>query len=283
MEFREHIRITEKSKTNFLISVKLLSKEKKDALKAVYAFCRILDDIVDESNISDDDKKIQTMEWRNTLENYNPEHKSNNVLINYLFESAINKYKIQLRLFTDIIKGMEMDLTKKRYNNIEELLEYCYYVASTIGLIFIKIIGYKNIETEEYAHKLGIALQITNIIRDIKKDAEKGRIYLPLDELKQFNYSEADLFNNVNNESFRNLIKYQINRVKIYFNDAEEYLFKPDRQKLTSARIISKIYYDLLLKIEKNDFNIYKRDFRISGLRKLTILLGAYIDSIFRG
>jgi phytoene synthase len=283
LEFREHIRITEKSKTNFLISVKLLSKEKKDALKAVYAFCRILDDIVDESNISDDDKKIQTMEWRNTLENYNPEHKSNNVLINYLFESAINKYKIQLRLFTDIIKGMEMDLTKKRYNNIEELLEYCYYVASTIGLIFIKIIGYKNIETEEYAHKLGIALQITNIIRDIKKDAEKGRIYLPLDELKQFNYSEADLFNNVNNESFRNLIKYQINRVKIYFNDAEEYLFKPDRQKLTSARIISKIYYDLLLKIEKNDFNIYKRDFRISGLRKLTILLGAYIDSIFRG
>jgi phytoene synthase len=283
LEFREHIRITEKSKTNFLISVKLLSKEKKDALKAVYAFCRILDDIVDESNISDDDKKIQTMEWRNTLENYNPEHKSNNVLINYLFESAINKYKIQLRLFTDIIKGMEMDLTKKRYNNIEELLEYCYYVASTIGLIFIKIIGYKNIETEEYAHKFGIALQITNIIRDIKKDAEKGRIYLPLDELKQFNYSEADLFNNVNNESFRNLIKYQINRVKIYFNDAEEYLFKPDRQKLTSARIISKIYYDLLLKIEKNDFNIYKRDFRISGLRKLTILLGAYIDSIFRG
>jgi len=186
--------IAKKSKSSFYYAFNLLPAEQRDAMNTVYAFCRETDDIVDEGTISDDIKYDKLRKWRIELEK-SLDGQSDYPLINKL-SKTIQHFHIPLEPFFDLIKGMEMVLQKKRYLTFNDLQTYCYNVASTVGLMCIEIFGYRHPSAKDFAINLGIALQLTNILRDVKKDAEKGRIYLPKEDLEKFNYQESDVFNN---------------------------------------------------------------------------------------
>jgi len=265
----QNLRLTKKSKTNFLYSTFFLNKEKSKALQAVYSFCRISDDIVDEEGKSLDMKVSKFLKWKEDFQKA-LDGKSDNYFLNYLVK-IILRYNLDKSNFFFLLDGMEMDLTKNRYNNFDELYNYCYCVASTVGLIFIKILSYKNEVTIDYAINLGIALQLTNILRDLKQDAMEGRIYLPLEDLEKYHYSENNLIGNIYNDKFIELMKYEIDRTESFYNKARSNLTKPDFKTLLSARIIDKTYYSILKQIEKSRYNVYTGNLRISKFRKLMI------------
>lgn len=265
----QNLRLTKKSKTNFLYSTFFLNKEKSKALQAVYSFCRISDDIVDEEGKSLDMKVSKFLKWKEDFQKA-LDGKSDNYFLNYLVK-IILRYNLDKSNFFFLLDGMEMDLTKNRYNNFDELYNYCYCVASTVGLIFIKILSYKNEVTIDYAINLGIALQLTNILRDLKQDAMEGRIYLPLEDLEKYHYSENNLIGNIYNDKFIELMKYEIDRTESFYNKARSNLTKPDFKTLLSARIIDKTYFSILKQIEKSRYNVYTGNLRISKFRKLMI------------
>lgn len=220
--------ISKKSKSSFYYAFNLLPEEKREAMNTVYAFCRKTDDIVDENFDSTDLKYEKLRKWRIEFEKSFSGH-SDYVLLNKL-GTTISKFNIPLDPFFELIKGMEMDLQKDRYKSFDDLQLYCYRVASTVGLICIEIFGYKHTSTKQFAVDLGIALQLTNILRDISKDAKNGRIYLPQDDLNKFNYSESDLFSLNYNNNFRELMIYQTSRAKMYFDSATSHLNLEDKK-----------------------------------------------------
>lgn len=183
--------IAKKSKSSFYYAFNLLPNEKRDAMNTVYAFCRQTDDIVDEGNEPEEIKYEKLKKWRIELEKAVEGH-STYTLFNKLGRT-ISQFNIPLDPFFELLKGMEMDLRYKRYLSFDDLITYCYCVASTVGLMCIEIFGYKHKSARDFAVNLGIALQLTNILRDIKKDSAKGRIYLPQQDLIKFDYSESDL------------------------------------------------------------------------------------------
>ena len=166
--------ITRKSKTNFLYSFSLLSKEKNDAIKTVYAFCRKTDDIVDDTVSGPEEKRANLEKWKSELEA--ALKGSSNVPLLDELHMVIKRFDIPHTPFFDLIRGMKMDLDKNRYETFDELYEYCYCAAGTVGLMCIEIFGYSNQKTKEFAVELGVALQLTNILRDVKKDSDSGRI-----------------------------------------------------------------------------------------------------------
>jgi len=210
--------IARKSRSSFYFAFNLLPQQKRDAMNTVYAFCRETDDLVDEGNEPEDIKYEKLRKWRIELEKALAGH-SDYSLLNKLGRT-ISQFNIPLDPFFDLLKGMEMDLQYKRYLSFDDLAKYCYRVASTVGLMCIEIFGYKHTSAKDFAVNLGIALQLTNILRDIKKDSERGRIYLPQEDLQRFNYSEQDLFNQVYNANFIDLMEYETKRAEEYFNKA---------------------------------------------------------------
>lgn len=266
---------TKKSKTNFLYSFSLLPKEKNKAINTIYAFCRKTDDIVDDENFSIEERSEKLNYWREEFVRSINE-KSNDELLNRV-SMVIKKFNIPVEPFLALIEGMEWDLKKKRYQTFDELYDYCFKAASTVGLICIEIFGYKKKETKDFAINLGIAMQLTNILRDIKSDSERDRIYIPIDELRRFNYSEDELFKNVINENFIELMHYQVERAKFFYEKADSYLTKEDKGLMFSARIMQHIYYRILEKIEKSGYDIYKQRMRISKIKKIFITFGVYL------
>jgi 15-cis-phytoene synthase len=266
---------TKKSKTNFLYSFSLLPKEKNKAINTIYTFCRKTDDIVDDENFSIEERSEKLNKWREEfIRSLNQE--SNDELLNRV-STVIKKFNIPVEPFLALIEGMEWDLKKKKYQTFDELYDYCFRAASTVGLICIEIFGYRKKETKDFAINLGIAMQLTNILRDIKSDSERDRIYIPIDELRRFNYSEDDLFKNVINENFIELMHYQVERAKFFYEKADSFLSKEDKGLMFSARIMQHIYYRILEKIEKNGYNIYKQRMRISNFKKIFITFGVYL------
>ncbi|MDG2253105.1 MAG: squalene/phytoene synthase family protein, partial [Methylophilaceae bacterium] len=193
---------TKESGSSFLPAFYFLGKEKKIALTALYAFCREVDDIVDECE-KYEEGKVKLDWWRSEIDRLfsrDPQHPVTKLLLNY-----IDKFDLNKNYFNEIIDGMEMDLNLNRYENFKQLQHYCFRVASAVGILSAKIFGFNNIETLKYAHDMGIALQLTNIIRDLGEDAKRGRIYIPLDELKLFGVTEADILNYTNSEKIKKL------------------------------------------------------------------------------
>lgn len=267
--------ITESKKSNFLYSATLLSKDKNEALHTVYAFCRQTDDIVDNESDSQEVKYKKIRLWRDEFEKaLNSE--SNYSLLNHL-NKIIKKFNIPVEPFFELIKGMESDLQTSRYSDFESLYQYCYRAAVTVGLMSIEIFGYKTKNAKEYAVNLGIAMQLTNILRDIKYDALNGRIYIPQEDLKKFGYSESDLLNFTYNDSFIELMQFQCKRAREYFERANDCFDKNDRKMLFPARIMQHIYFSILEKIENMNYNVFKKKARISKLRKLYYTFGVYV------
>lgn len=266
--------IARKSKSSFYYAFNLLPAEQRDAMNTVYAFCRETDDIVDEGSVDDNLKFERLRRWRIELEKSLNGH-SDYHLINKLART-IQNFNIPLEPFFDLLKGMEMDLQQKRYVTFNDLQTYCYHVASTVGLMCIEIFGYRHHSAKDFAVNLGIALQLTNILRDVKKDAEKGRIYLPKEDLEKFNYNESDIFNNTYNENFQKMMKYQVDRAKEYFNAATNCLNREDKKAMFAARAMQHIYYRMLNKIVEADYDVYNRTIRISKVKKVGISLGVW-------
>lgn len=260
--------------SNFYFSFLILPQPKREAIETIYAFCRVSDDIVD--GAEDESEKYKRLrQWTNELERslYGV---SNYPILNKL-STIIRRFNIPLHYFYDLLKGMEMDLVKKRYATFEELQEYCYRAASTVGLISAKVFGYKTQNTKQYAINLGIALQLTNILRDIKHDAKRGRIYLPQEDLQRFGYTEEELLNNVYNERFVELMKFECARAHYYFKKARGFLAEEDKPFLYAARAMGNIYYVLLQRIEKARYDVFSKRIRLSPFLKLFIALGLRI------
>ncbi len=255
------------SKTNFFYSSVFLSKPKREGLRVVYAFCRMTDDIVDNEELTINEKSEEIKKWKDRL--YNSLYNNSDDSFFNVLKKQIEYFNIPHKPFFDLIEGMEMDVVKNRYNNFEELYKYCYCVASSVGLMSIEIFGYKNQEIKKFAEYLGIALQLTNIIRDIKKDALNGRIYLPNDDLEMFKYKEEDLFSSKYNSSYISLMDFEYKRAVEYYKKADSFLVREDKGHMIAARIMEHIYYDLLKKIKSMNYNVFDNNVRIPKLKKL--------------
>lgn len=272
--FDESKKITKESKSSFYYALSLLEKPKREAMNTVYAFCRKTDDIVDDGNESDDVKYERLRKWRNELEKAlkgNSEIQLLNKLIIY-----IKQFNIPLDPFFELIAGVEMDLQRKRFLTFDDLSNYCYLVASTVGLMSIEIFGYKHQSTKDYAVNLGKAMQLTNILRDVKKDYENGRIYLPQNDLKQFNYSEEDLRNKIYNQHFINLMKYEANRAKYFYQKANESLNHDDKRSMFAARAMQHIYFRLLKKLEQENYDVINKNIKVNKFEKVSIAIGVW-------
>jgi 15-cis-phytoene synthase len=266
--------ISKKSKSSFYYAFNLLPAEKREAMNTVYAFCRQTDDIIDEGNESDEIKFEKLHKWRVELEKAFRGH-SDYTLLNKLGKT-ISQFNIPLEPFFELLKGMEMDLQRQSYLTFDDLSLYCYRVASTVGLMCIEIFGYKNKSTRNFAIDLGIALQLTNIIRDIKKDSLKGRIYIPKEDLMKFNYSEEEIARNILNSNFTKLMEYEVERTKTYFEKATLELSMDDKKAMFAARAMQHIYYKLLEKIVDHQYDVYSRKIRVSNIEKIGISLGVW-------
>jgi phytoene synthase len=257
--------------SNFYVSFLFLPKPKREAINTVYAFCRYTDDIVDEGEDDEEQKYARLVQWTEQLQSA-LDGNSKFSLLNQL-ASVIKKFNLPLQQFFELIRGMEMDLQNLRYQTFNDLEVYCYRVASTVGLICAEIFGYTRPETKQYAIDLGIALQLTNILRDIKQDARRGRIYIPKEDLLFFGYSETDLTNEVYDERFKALMKFECDRAHEYFRKAAHYLVEEDKPLFSAARMMGNIYLQVLNKIERAQYDVFSHHIRLPLLRKLYIVL----------
>lgn len=261
--------VFEKNKrSSFYYSFLLLPKPKREAINIVYAWCRLTDDIVDEeesANIKHALLRQWTYEFEQAMSGV-----SRYPLLNKLSQT-VRSFNIPLHPFRDLLKGMEMDIVKLRYATFEELREYCYRAASTVGLMCTEIFGYHHEGAKEYAVNLGIALQLTNILRDVAADAEKGRIYLPQEDLVKFEYTDDDITANRYNENFRRLMAFECDRARSYFSKALTYLSEEDKPLFLAARIMEAIYFRILQDIERAEYNVYDKRIRLSAFKKLMI------------
>src|SRR5437763_4568748 len=197
-------KITRQSKSNLALAFVALGRERRRDITIFYAFCRVVDDIADSTELSIIEKQLRLANWRQMRRASAPEEP----LLAGDVRQLMHKYSLPPDMLEEIIAGVEMDLSIARYPTFEELRVYCYRVASAVGLVSIEIFGYKNPSCRQYAIHLGLALQMTNIIRDVGKDLRSGRIYLPQEDLARFNYSEADLEQKRYNDSFVGLMEF---------------------------------------------------------------------------
>jgi phytoene synthase len=235
------------SGSSFYYSFMFLPTPKREAITALYAFCREVDDIADEChdiNIA----RTKLAWWRAEIANLyqgKPQHPVSKALA-----PAIGRYNLSEEHFQEIIDGMEMDLDQNRYVDFKQLQLYCYRVASVVGLLSVEIFGYRNRNTLKYAHDLGLAFQLTNIIRDVGEDARRDRIYLPLDELANFGVSESDILQGRESEQVRKLLDFQIERATGFYERALNVLPDEDRKTQRTGLIMAAIYRTILDEIK---------------------------------
>jgi phytoene synthase len=262
---RDAANITRQSKSNLALAFISLGRERRRDMMVFYAFCRVIDDIADETEASAEEKRRRLEQWRGWLRRATPDEPSFAADVRAL----LAKYSIPAERLEEIIAGVEMDLEQARYATFEELRVYCYRVASVVGLVSIEIFGYRNPACKEYAVQLGLALQTTNIIRDVNKDLQTGRIYLPQEDLAAFGYSEADLQNRKYDERFIRLMQFQAARARQFFTQAAAALPREDRRSMIAAEIMGSVYGALLRAMELDNFNVFAKDYRLNKLQKV--------------
>jgi len=261
--------ITRASQSNLAFAFISLGKERRRDITVFYAFCRLIDDIADDPELSREEKARRLAMWREALQGESP----NEPALAPEVRRLMCKYPITPAMLEEIIAGVEMDLTISRYDTFAEQREYCYRVASAVGLVSIEIFGYQNPACKEYAVELGLALQLTNILRDVAKDLANGRIYLPREEMEKFGYSEADLLARTYDERFVRLMQFEAARAHEHFGRAALALPREDRRSMISAEIMGAIYRGLLRQMEADRFRVFERDYGLSQLAKFLCVL----------
>ncbi|TLY24915.1 MAG: presqualene diphosphate synthase HpnD [Nitrospirae bacterium] len=275
--------LAKRSGSNFYYSFFFLPPDRRDAMHAVYAFCREVDSVVDEpepgSNPHDhlarrrEELASLYRTERNTVAT--PAHPLSPVMT--CLGRHIRRLDIPWEYFDNIIAGVEMDLTIKRYATFRDLYQYCYRVASAVGLICLKIFGARTPEAQTYAINLGVAFQLTNILRDLKTDGARGRIYLPMEDLTRFGYSEQDLLAGAYTPAFVNLMEFECRRAQEYYRAAVAALPEADRRALAPAEIMRAIYHTILERIEACRYRVFSRRITLSPPHRLAVALKAWL------
>jgi phytoene synthase len=256
--------ITRQSKSNLALAFISLGRERKRDIIVFYAFCRVIDDIADSTELTLAEKQLHLTKWRQMLQ----AAASGEPPLARDVRRLIEKYSLPVGMFEEIIAGVEMDLSILRYATFDELRVYCYRVASAVGLVSIEIFGYRNPGCKQYAIELGLALQMTNIVRDVGKDLQDGRIYLPQEDLARFSYSETELQNRQYNECFLRLMEFETSRARQFFSRAAAALPSEDRRAMAPGEIMASIYRGLLRKMELDKFRVFEKEYQLSKLEK---------------
>lgn len=264
-------KIAEKSKSSFYYSFQVLPEEKRKAIYTVYSFCRITDDIVDEPAPLPE-KKDKLDNWQIELEKALNSRKSDNPILNELLK-VINMFSIPIQLFFELIEGARMDLKANKFRSFNDLYQYCYKVATVVGFMSIYIFGFRSKKTLKYAENLGIALQLTNIIRDVGKDAEQGRIYIPEKDLKKYDVTMNDIFSKNYNPKFVRLMEYEYFRARHFYTQAMKNLTNIDKLNMLASEIMRKTYWVMLQRIRRARYNVFDNDFTLSDPHKKIIAL----------
>ncbi|HEU4390839.1 MAG TPA: presqualene diphosphate synthase HpnD [Blastocatellia bacterium] len=267
---------TDAAGSNFYYAFIFLPKNKRQAIKTVYEFCRIVDDLVDETPGKGDPFAGLDM-WREEIEACYQGLPA--TPIGDRLTDAIEEFDIPKQPFVDLIDGMRMDLEYSSYQTFADLREYCYRVASAVGLICIEIFGYESLRTREYAVNLGLALQLTNILRDLKEDVRRGRIYIPVEDLERFGYSQDNVRQNVYNTPFIDLMKFEHSRARSYFLRAAGALPDEDRASLFAAEIMADIYHRLLDQIAAVKFDVFRNQISVPKKERLKLAVNFWLKS----
>ena len=269
-------RVAKTEAKNFYYAFRTLPYAKRRAIYAVYAFCRHCDDVADEE-LPLEDKRRLLSQTRDRLHNSALAH---DAPVFIALESAIADFGIPRRYLEDVIRGVETDLSVSRFQTFDDLRDYCYLVASTVGLICIEIFGYDDPAAVEYAVDLGLAMQLTNIMRDIKEDADRGRIYLPLDDIARFGYSERDLMAGLNNENFRALMDFQAARARRYFDSGAKLFPLLSRESRACAAVLHRLYSRILDRMEETGYDVFQRRIGLSAGEKMLLVARLWAGSM---
>jgi phytoene synthase len=269
--------ITRKSASNLALAFVLLPRPKRDAMTALYAFCREVDDVADNETEPVEARRGRLAEWRadvkRACENQSPQFPVNREL-----QPVIRQFNLRFELFDDLLKGCEMDLDIQRYENFEALEKYCHHVASVVGLLSIEIFGYINPACRDYAVCLGKALQFTNILRDVKTDAGRGRIYLPQSELKKFGVTEDEILDSKYSDRYFALADSVAARAKNFYRLAQKTLPAEDRKAMVAAELMGSVYWRLLRKLERGKFDVFgPRPLKLSKPGKLALVFRSWL------
>ena len=264
-------RVAKEHASNFYYAFRTLPARKRRAIYSVYAYCRLCDDIAD-GDLPIETKRTELARVRQDLTAAmspepppapSPEFRS--------LGDAVHTFDIPVSYLEEVIDGVESDLTKTRFADFSELRTYCYKVASVVGLICIEIFGYRDPKAREYAVDMGIALQLTNILRDLKEDAERDRIYIPQEDLNRFGYSEDDLMRGVVNERFRALMKFQADRARSYYESSRPLFDLIEPESRACLRLLHTAYGAILDRIEAYGFDVFSQRVGLSVREKLTM------------
>lgn len=269
---------TAKSGSSFYYSFKFLPGQKREAITALYAFCREVDDVVDECT----DLKVAQVKlawWKDEIKNLylgKPIHPVTRAL-----QPVVHNYQLSEEHFLEIIDGMEMDLNFNRYQDFKQLQLYCYRVASVVGILSAQIFGFSNRKTLKFAHDLGIAFQLTNIVRDVGEDARRNRIYIPLDDLARFNVTESDILQSRESDAVKKLLDDQIERAERYYDQALQELPEEDRKNQRVGLIMTAIYRTLLREIKADGAEkVLNARTSLGSLRKLWLALHTWFKNL---
>lgn len=258
-------------RSNLALAFLCLSPEKRADMNVFYTFCRLVDDIADSADLPAPAKAALLDAWRAALE----QPPGGRGLLVHDLHALIARYGLAVENLREIIVGVETDLTKREYASFEELRIYCHRVASVVGLVSIEIFGYRDPGCRRYALDLGLALQLTNIIRDVGADVDNdGRIYLPLEDLARFGYSTGDLRNRVRDARFQALMKFEDARAEAYYAAAAAALPPADRRAMVAAEIMRAVYHRLLVKIRHGGYDVFRRRHRLGRWTKLALMAG---------
>ena len=278
--FRRARLITKENAKTFYFASRFLNKEKRKAAYSIYSICRISDDSVDIPNQSPASVNLETM--RKKIDSAYSNNKLNDSVLS-AFRETINKYEIPKEHFNDLLEGIYMDLSKNRYDTFDELYTYCYRVAGVVGLIMLKIFGSSGDKALQHAVDLGLAMQLTNILRDIKEDYQRGRIYIPRDEMKRFNITEKHIVEERIDKNFIALLKYQIQRARTYYVDSAKGIkMISDKKGRFVVCMMKDIYAAILDSIEKNKYDVFLQRAHVNTSGKISLLLKILLKGEYR-
>jgi phytoene synthase len=256
--------ITRASNSNLAFAFIAMSGARRRDITTFYAFCRVIDDIADDNQRDPEMKRRELARWRKSLRGEAAEEPA----LAKPVRDLMSRYPITTEMLEEIITGVEMDIDIRRYATWDELRVYCHRVASAVGLVSIEIFGYKNPECREYAIALGLALQVTNIVRDVARDLRADRVYLPGEDLARFDYTEEDLRNNVTDTRFIQLMNFEAGRAETFFAESARLLPQEDRRTMLPAEIMRSIYQALLRRMKLDNFRMFEKEYRLSKAEK---------------